>query len=442
MEIGTCFSKICYDKFSILRTAGGEMDNKIKELVELARKKFGLESYYLKRHSLNQKITLFQETVYTLTMEWFPNHVIEHEDEDYNPDGTAIIDIEIKSRKVESAIFVGGISLADGVRFRERNQIIGWIEEETGLTYGRHFILEKEGKGEFRFRGCIDGVSLYPSGQIELQHDKEGNLTFFTVYGSFPSTDLVSGETYSLSKDKVETLIKKQFKLIELPLYEEERLIHLYGIEEIFVRNDRVSTIPFNVDTCFYTVINKTIYWDESVRKPFKRKEINWIVDITEEQAFSDEPSPESFPITEEETEKCLEEVTAFLQQVFPNDSGKWKLKTLHRDKGYIYAVLREKEQKNQVWKRKLTILIDAQSLEVCNYIDNKPLLEMFDQFQTSDEAVMTKEDAYEKLKEKIVLTPCYVYDFIEGKFVLCGKLDCQFGVNASNGEILCLNDL
>jgi len=60
------------------------MDNKIKELVELARKKFGLESYYLKRHSLNQKITLFQETVYTLTMEWFPNHVIEHEDEDYN----------------------------------------------------------------------------------------------------------------------------------------------------------------------------------------------------------------------------------------------------------------------------------------------------------------------------------------------------------------------
>ena len=131
-----------------------------------------------------------------------------------------------------------------------------------------------------------------------------------------------------------------------------------------------------------------------------------------------------------------------FLRQEYPNDTGKWILKTLHRDKGYIHAILRTNKQDNRVFQRKLMIMIDAKSLQVVNYMDNKPMLEVFDQFQAPEKVTINKEEAYEKLKELFELKPYYVYDFEQKQYVLCGKLDCQYGVNASNGEVIALDDL
>ena len=92
--------------------------------------------------------------------------------------------------------------------------------------------------------------------------------------------------------------------------------------------------------------------------------------------------------------------------------------------------------------RRKLTVIIDAVSCRAVNYVDNKSMLDMFDQFQAADRAVIGKEEAYEKLKELYELTPYYVYDFEQKQYILCGKLDCQYGVHASDGEIIALNDL
>ena len=39
-------------------------------------------------------------------------------------------------------------------------------------------------------------------------------------------------------------------------------------------------------------------------------------------------------------------------------------------------------------------------------------------------------------------LKPYYVYDFEHKQYVLCGKIDCQYGVNAGNGEVISLDDL
>ena len=71
------------------------------------------------------------------------------------------------------------------------------------------------------------------------------------------------------------------------------RVIPVYGVEEIYVTNDRTSTIPFEfiVDVRSYLKIDKTIYWDEPINESFERKEISWIEDVTAEQAFSCEPS-------------------------------------------------------------------------------------------------------------------------------------------------------
>ena len=84
------------------------MDSRIQELIDMTRIKFGLQHYYLQKHSFRRDVSIFNETVYRFGMEWFPNHVTEQEDDGSNPEGTASIEINVKSRKFESAIFVMG----------------------------------------------------------------------------------------------------------------------------------------------------------------------------------------------------------------------------------------------------------------------------------------------------------------------------------------------
>ncbi|WP_078382049.1 hypothetical protein [Sutcliffiella halmapala] len=423
------------------------MDSRIQELIDFTRTKFGLENYYLEQHSLSRNVDIFSDTIYKLCMEWFPNHVTEQQEDGSNPEGTAIIEINLATRKFESAIFVMGKTYAkDGVTFAnlEIKTIIKWVERETVLTYGKQFQLDKENEGELQFKECFEGVAVSPSGFIDVKFNQEGKLTSFSVHGQFPSKEKVKEETYTLSLEMVEHLAKEQLKLIEYPSYEQNKLFPVYAVEEIYVTNDATLTIPFEViaDVWSYLKIDKTISWNNPIYKPFDRKEICWTEDVSAEQAFSCEPSPISFPITKEEIEKCMMEVEEFLRQEYPNDTGKWILKTLHRDKGYIHAILRADNKDNRVFQRKLMIMIDARSLQAVNYMDNKPMLEIYNQFQAPDKLTITKEEAYGKIKELFELKPIYVYDFEEKQYVLCGKLDCQYGVHAGSGEVILLDDL
>ena len=411
-----------------------QVNRRIQELIDFTKEKFGLENYYLERHSLSRNVTIFNETVYTLCMEWFPNHVTEQDEDGSNPDGTAVIEINVNTRKLESAIFVMGKTYAkDGITFAnlDTKTIIKWVERETGLTYRKQFQLHKESEGELQFKECFEGVAVSPSGFIDVEFNQEGKLTSFSVHGHFPSKEMVKEKTYTLSLESMEHLAKEQLKLVEFPSYEKNRLFPVYTVEEVFVTNDGTTTIPFEIiaDVRSYLKIDETISWDEPINEPFERKEISWIENVTAEQAFLCEPSPVSFPITKVEQDKCIMAVNNFLRQEYPNDTGKWMLKTLHRDKGYIHAIVRANHQDNRVFQRKLMMMIDAESLQVVNYMDNKPMLEIYDQFQAADKVTITKEEAFEKIKELFELTPYYVYDFEKKQYVLCGKLDCHYGV-------------
>ncbi|MED1608105.1 hypothetical protein P4U90_22570 [Cytobacillus kochii] len=112
-----------------------------QKIIEWTRLKFGLAHYDLCRSSYSRRVTLFNETVYQYCMEWFPKEagIVE---ENLNPEGTAVITIDLQTNKVESAIFVEGKTYAEhGVVFHQRDveSIIKWIEAETNLIYGRHF---------------------------------------------------------------------------------------------------------------------------------------------------------------------------------------------------------------------------------------------------------------------------------------------------------------
>lgn len=422
------------------------MDKRIKELINFTKEKYCLHEYYVHTFDINRSTTIFKDTIYSLSMEWFPNHIKNWDDETYNPEGTVSIEIDIHSRKTKHVIFSEGISTVDGMTFdlNNRGEIIKWIEKETGLTYGRQFEFWKEEERELHFKECINGVAVSPSGYIEFKLDQEGRLTLFSVYGQFPTKKLINQEKYLLSIEQVEELAKEQLKLIEFPVIERKKLVPAFAIEEIYIKNDCSSTLPFEffVDDKFPLQMDKVIEWNDNIQKPFQSNILSLIENVTPDQAFQCESHPDLRPITEEEIKKCVSTIRKFLSQEYTNDSGKWALKSLYRDKGYIHATLKKKEQNERVFKRKMKLFIDSDTYEVLNYMDNKPFLETYMELKEAEEIKVTKEEAFEKIKELIELTPYYVYDFEQGYYVLCGKLDCQYAVRANNGEVVELNEL
>lgn len=422
------------------------MEERIKDLVDFTREKYGLAEYDLHTWDICRHKTIFKDTVYTLSMEWFPNHEKDWEDEGCNPKGTAFIEIDIHTRKVKKIIFVGGISYTDSMTFdcNDNAEIIKWIEKEAGLKYGQQFEFWKEKGRVLHFRGCIDGVAVSPSVYIELRLDEAGKLTLFSIYGQFPNESLVKHEEYVLSIDQIEERAKKQLTLVEFPVEKKKKLVSVYAIEEIYIKNDCSSTIPFEfiVDVKAYLQINKEIEWDHQIKKPFHKKELSLDEEITPEQAFQCEPHPDLQPITEDEIPKCIEAIQKFLSQEYTNDSGRWVLKSLHRDKGYIQAILKAKEQKERAFNRKLKLFIDSKTYEALNYTDNEPLLDIYKDLTAAEEIKVTNEEAYEKLKDMMELKPYYVYDFEQGYYVLCGKLDCHYAVKASSGEVVEVSEL
>lgn len=422
------------------------MDKRIKELIDFTREKYCLHDYYLHTFVIHRNTTIFKDTDYRLSMEWFPNHIKNWDDETYNPEGTASIEIDIHSRRTKHVIFSKGITTVDGMTFdlNNRDEIIEWIEKETGLIYGSQFEFWKEEEWELHFKECINGVAVSPSGYIEFKLDKEGKLTLFSVYGHFPTEKLIKQEIYLLSLEQVEELAKEQLNLVEFPVVEQKKLIPAFAIEEIYIKNDCSSTLAYEffVDDKFSLQMDKVIEWEDHIQKPFQGKILSLIENVTPDQAFQREPHPDLRPITEEEIKKCVSTIQKFLSQEYKNDSGKWALRSLYRDKGYIHATLNAKEQKERVFKRKVKLFIDSETFEVLNYMDNKPFLETYMDLKEAEEIQIAKEEAFEKLNDFITLTPYYVYDFEQGYYVLCGKLDCQYAVKANNGEVVDLSEL
>ncbi|MFB5197596.1 hypothetical protein ACE198_22255 [Neobacillus sp. KR4-4] len=418
------------------------MDTRVQELVDFTRNKWGLDNYYLHTYHFYRKLNALNETIYTLSMEWYPSHITDQEDEDYNPDGTAAIDLNIQNRQFESVIFVGGETFSNRslIQSNKIDEIIKFIENETGLIHGKQFHLDREKENEYFFRSRINGVAVAPSGILDIKFNTEGKLTYFSTHGPFPSVDKVTEETFSLTLEDVEHIAKDQLVLIKFPLRKQKKLIPVYCLEEIYVTNDISKTLPFIYQGLVYTIDEK-IEWQTTNKKSFKRKHLNLIEDLTADQAFSFEPHPNLTPISDNEKEKCIRSVRDFLSQVYPSDSGKWLLKTLHRDNGFIQGKLGLLEQDISITQRKLMLLIDPNKFKVLNYMDNKDFLEIHEKFQEIEGLSFDSEDAYKRIKSTIELKPVYVYDFEQKNYILCGRIDSDYGINGINGEVLELND-
>lgn len=422
---------------------GRRLENQLQLYFNQVKEQFGLSRYRLERYWFDRKINIFQDTEYTLIMEWFPKHLKSRRDFDLNPAGTAVIEIGIHDWKIKSVIFVRGKTFAEGgVIFPDTGEeaIIRWIEQETGFTYGKHFQLKKMKGGSYQFYECVDGIPTYPGGEIEIEVDRTGKLTYFTVSGQFPDGSRVKKEPFRLSLDLLREHLQDQIKTVPIPSLEKKQWHLIYGIEEIFITNDQQKIIPLSHYNVGKPVakIDQIMEWEVPLEGGrLERREIFSQKEITAEQAFSGEPSPDVAPITPEEQEACKTAVLEFLRREYPSDRGRWILHHLYRESGHILAELKTKAESPGSFSRKLVIFIQPGTFQVLNYFDNRPLLEMYRPLRPPGPILVSRKEAYQKLLNEIQLHPFYVYAFESGQYVLCGKLDCRYGVDATTGEVI-----
>ncbi|MEC5424099.1 hypothetical protein QGM71_11410 [Virgibacillus sp. C22-A2] len=423
------------------------MNEKLEEIIEYTKVKFNLDNYYLKRHHIFREKSSLHRTSYLLSMEWFPNET-DYTDSDYNPSGTAVIDIDIHTNSVKRAIFAQDVSYASQAEFLEptddNEKIIEWVEEMTGLEFGRQFLLSYEAEGAVSFQAAVDNITVYPVGTIEVEFNENGQLTLFSIDGVFPHEDQIKWEPFSLTPDKVEPFAQAQSRLLEVPLEEEEKWFPVYAISTAFITNNDKRIISFEEVEKQKSFVKKDVVleWEHPVDEAFIPAETDLSTEVSIEEAMADTDHPDKLPLTEADQEEAVAETRSFLQRVFPEDSGKWSLKELRYENGYVYAELQPVLRDNRVIVRKLQVILDADTYKALNYIDTIELLNMFQHFERADEPTTKQGQAFDKLRDLLEVTPVYVYDKDQGSYILCGKIDCAHGVDAVTGEVILLDEL
>ncbi|WP_010531461.1 hypothetical protein [Lentibacillus jeotgali] len=425
------------------------MDEQLQEIIDYVRETVGLNDHELKRYQFFREKNHFNETIYILNMEWFPTGDAGS-DEDFNPQGTAVVDINFHTKAIRLLNFAAGVNSADSSLYplsAAKEDVIDWIEEITGLTFGRQFLIAHEEDTTLKFGAAVDNIPVSPSGRIRVGFNDDDVLTGFSIDGEFPNEAQIEWEPFALTPDKYEPFAKDQCRLLVLPDQEQEKWLPVYGIEEVFLTNDAVQTIPFTYgeDRSSYMTLDEVLQWEEPLEGgEFEQKEIDLSPEVDLVTVLANEPHPETIPLTETEVEAGKQEVLRFMRLVYPNESGKRKLSGIHLKDDYILAEIRplqENAVKNAL-DIKVKLVIDRASLTAVNYFDQSRLLKAFSNFSSAEEPVMSSEEAFESLREHIEIEPVYVYDCERDSYIMCGKLDCAYGVNAVTGELVALNDM
>lgn len=416
------------------------MDQRIQAIIDYVAEKYKLDNYYLKRHHI-----FSEDTSYILNMEWFPNDA-EITSEDYSPAGTLSMDVDIHTKLLRRIIFVNGVNVTEASFPQAGNTelAIEWIEQETGLEFGRQFKIVHEEEKELHFQAAVDNIAVFPSGSIDIEFNEQGKLSLFSIDGSFPDEEQLSWEPFALTEETIEPISRTQLKLLEIPVEEEEKWRSVYATTTIFVTNDGQNTISYEQveSPKSLTSVDIILEWDASIDEPFERKDFDLSLEVSPEEAFAKTKNTDRDVLTENDQIQVQSAVLSFLQREYPQASGKWKMTGIWSEKDYIFAELKPAAPSTRVIDRKIRLIIDPTTYEAINYMDNYAILDLFNHFKKADDPKISKEEAFTKLSKHIEVTPVYVYDKTQNRYVLCGKVDCGYGVDSVTGEIILLDEL
>ncbi|MEN2466264.1 hypothetical protein [Ornithinibacillus sp. JPR2-1] len=409
------------------------MNEHVKEIANKLQQEYGLEQYVLKREHIFSETTQENQTNYILSLEWFPVHQSE-ENEEYNPEGTAVLEVNLHTNELKQLIFVNDVSYATEGIFPppEIESVIEWVEEKTGMMFGRQFKLDYEDGTAFSFQATVDNIAVAPSGNIDITFNENNQLTQFSIDGVFPSEEDIDWEPFSLMKEDLMENIKQQLKLIETPIEEEEKWLKVWTMDTIFIRNDKSNIILpaslYQIDT--YKELNVLLEWASTSQRDFTPQEIDFSTEISYEDAMA---KVRVNPLTDDEIQSTMEETKDFLSNLYPDDSGKWTLTGMYPEGNYIITEL--KMAASTPLDRKLKVIISRDSLQTANYWDSKLLFEVFESYAKAEDVTISRDEAFDKIIKHVELTPVYVKDPNSDSYHLCGKLDCEVVVIGTTGE-------
>ncbi len=420
------------------------MDKRLQKIVDEAQEKFGLDAYRLERHSIYKERDATGDAYYTFNMEWFPKEYNEPIEEDYNPEGTAIVEYAIQKQYFSRVSFVQGKTFSTKTHFpnQSADEVTAWLEKKTGLVYKQDFKLAQANANGFQFKSDVDGIYISPGCIIEVEFNDAGKLTSYHSYGTIPSQEHVEKSKFTLTLEEIEPIVKKQLQLVKFPSESEKCFVPVYAMEEVYVTVDGERIIPFLEHERSEVKVEEIIEWDKPLEEQINREEITFFSEASAEDAFRNVGVEEKLTLSDEQIERSKHIVRDVLRAEYPNDSGKWKLSKLHRQENFIEAHCNINEVDSTLFNRKVVVFMNPETMAVLNYLDNGSMSEIFDTFAPAEEAVVTHEEAFEKMVSYITLDPTYVYDGVTGKYVLCGLLDAAEAVDAVTGEIILLEDI
>lgn len=420
------------------------MDKRLQKIVDEAQEKFGLNAYRLERHSIYKERDTTGDAYYTFTMEWFPKELNEPIEEDYNPEGTAIVEYAIQKQHFSDVSFVQGESFSTKTHFPGKtvDEVATWLEKETGLVYKQDFKLTQANANGFQFESDVDGIYFSPSCMIEVDFDDVGKLTSYHSYGMNLSQDLVKRSKFMLTLEEIEPIVKKQLQLVNFPSETEKRFVPVYAMEEVYVTADGERVIPFMEHERSEVKVDEVIEWDKPLEGQINREEVTVVVEVSPEEAFRKVDVGEKLTLSAEQIERSKNIIRDVLRVEHPDESGKWRLSKLQRQENFIEGHCERDEENPTLFNRKVVVFINPETMNVLNYLDNDSMFEIFDVFAPAEKAVVTHEEAFEKMVSYITLDPTYVYDEFTGKYILCGLLDAAEAVDAVTGEIISLGDI
>lgn len=410
------------------------MNKQLQQLADDLVEKFGLAHYQLETAACHIETNFSGETHYICDLEFFPNET-KNQIEDYNPPGTAIISYNITTEKLVSILFVNGQSFSTKTIFHKQSvkEVAKWIEEETGYRYGDDFTAFDTLDNGYLFKAEINGYDSTPDGFIEVEFDDVGKLTSFRISNEKVFTVNQQPETFTRTIEDVIPMMKDFVKLEQFPDEEQQRFVSVYTAEEIYVTNEGKRIIPSE----HRLAVNHLMTWESALRGTIERIPIVPYPVIPIEEAFTIKKPKPAPKLTEVDVQKAIPVVTDVLRTVLPDDSGKWTLTTIEKEQGFIKAVCRFNESKEIYFERQFIVLLDHQSFKVLNYLDNGELFEIFDAFTLAPTEKISKEEAFQILKQSFFLTPTYVYDAETKQFLLCAAVHANDYVDAVSGELI-----
>jgi hypothetical protein len=412
------------------------VNEQIQAIVVELQEKYGLEQYILKRYHIFSETNVDNKTSYILSLEWFPTDQVNTDDEDFNPDGSVVMDVDLHTKKVKRIIFVNDVSYAaEGISpTPEVEEVIDWIEEMTDMMFGRQFKLIEESERKFTFHATVDNIEVAPTGDIEVSFNERGQLTLFSIDGVFPTEDDIEWEPFSLTKEDVLDEIKQHLALIDTPIEEEEKWLKVWHLNQFFIRNDKSEIfLPenlYNLNT--FIDLNVNLKWDSVGTYEFTPKDTDFSTEVSYEEAIN---KVTVTPISEEEVQRSLEETKELVSSLFPKDSGTWTVTGMYPEKNYIITEL--KGDMFKAFQRKLKVIISRDHYKAANYWDNQFIIDMYSSYKEPEVATVTKDDALEKMVKHINVTPVYVKEKKSNRYVLCAKVDCDIVIDGVTGDVL-----